>query len=56
MSVSAKFSSLASIEVPEKFVLVVVVGGEHVGTVSKPTKLLMSGFQLSRVHLSYVVF
>ena len=41
------FSSLAGIEVPEKFVLVVVVGGEHVGTVSNQTKLLLSCFELS---------
>ena len=37
-------SSLAGLEVPEKFV---VVGGEHVGTVSTPTKLLLSCFELS---------
>ena len=37
------FSSLAGLEVPEKF----VVGGEHVGTVSNPTKLLLSCFELS---------
>ena len=36
------FSSLAGLEVPEKFVVVVVGGvGEHVGTVSNPTKLLL---------------
>ena len=38
------FSSLAGLEVPEKFV---VVGGEHVSTVSNPTKLLLSCFELS---------
>ena len=43
------FSSLAGLEVPEKFVVVVVVGwgGEHVGTMSNPTKLLLSCFELS---------
>ena len=40
------FSSLAGLEVPEKFV--VVVGWvEHVGTMSNPTKLLLSCFELS---------
>ena len=42
------FSSLAGLEVPEKFV-VVVVGGKHVGTVSNPTKLLLSYFELHMV-------
>ena len=42
------FSSLAGLEVPEKFVVVVGWGGvEHVGTVSNPTKLLLSCFELS---------
>ena len=43
-------SSLAGLEVPEKFVVVVGWwwgGGEHVGTVSNPTKLLLSCFELS---------
>ena len=37
------FSSLAGLEVPEKFVVVVGwwVGGEHVATMSNPTKLLL---------------
>ena len=39
------FSSLAGLEVPEKFVVGWV--GEHVGTVSNPTKLLLSCFELS---------
>ena len=40
------FSSLAGLEVPEKFV--VGWGGvEHVGTMSNPTKLLLSCFELS---------
>ena len=38
------FSSLASLEVPEKLVVV-----EHVATVSNPTKLLLSCFELSCV-------
>ena len=43
------FSSLASLEVPEKFV-VVWWGGvavEHVATMSNPTKLLLSCSELS---------
>ena len=42
------FSSLVGLEVPEKFVVVGGVGwcGEHVGTMSNPTKLL---FELSYV-------
>ena len=40
------FSSLAGLEVPEKFV-VGWGGGEHVVTVSNPTKLLLSCFELS---------
>ena len=48
------FSSLAGIEVPEKFVVGwwgggVGWGGEHVGTMSNPTKLLL---QLLWVELS----
>ena len=35
------FSSLAGLEVPEKFVVVVGWGGEHVSTKSNPTKLLL---------------
>ena len=38
------FSSLAGLEVPEKFV---VGGGGTMGTVSNPTKLLLSCFELS---------
>ena len=39
------FSSLAGLEVPEKFVVVVVGwGGFQVATVSNPTKLLLSCF------------
>ena len=42
------FSSLAGLETPEKFVVVVVVGGGfQVTTVSNPTKLLLSCFELS---------
>ena len=42
------FSFLAGLEVPEKFVVVVVVvGGFQVATVSNPTKLLLSCFELS---------
>ena len=43
------FSSLAGLEVPEKFVVGcwVVGGGEHVGTMSNPTKFLLSCFELS---------
>ena len=35
------FSSLAGLEVTEKFVVVVVGGGFQVATVSNPTKLLL---------------
>ena len=40
------FSSLAGLEVPEKFVVVVGWwwGGEHVSTKSNPTKLLLELF------------
>ena len=42
------FSSLAGLEVPEKFVVGWWWGGvEHVGTVSNPTELLLSCFELS---------
>ena len=41
------FSSLAGLEVPEKFVVGWWGGVEHVGTVSNPTKLLLSCFELS---------
>ena len=44
------FSSLANLEVPEKFVgggVVVVVGGFQVSTMSNPTKLLLSCIKLS---------
>ena len=43
------FNSLAGLEVPEKFVVGWWGGGgvEHVGTVSNPTKLLLSCFELS---------
>ena len=50
------FSSLAGLEVPEKFVgggsaaymmRFCSLYGEHVGTVSNPTKLLLSCFELS---------
>ena len=46
------FSSLAGLEVPEKFVVVVRWwwgggGGEHVSTESNPTKLLLSCFELN---------
>ena len=48
------FSSLAGLEVPEKFVVVGWWwGGEHVGTMSNPTKLLL---QLLWVELSFVGF
>ena len=43
------FSSLAGLEVPEKFVVVGSGGGEHVGNMSNPTKLLL---QLLWVELS----
>ena len=35
------FSSLAGLEVPEKFVVGWWWGGEHVSTKSNPTKLLL---------------
>ena len=38
------FSSLAGLEVTEKFM---VGGGFHVSTMSNPTKLLLSCFELS---------
>ena len=45
------FSSLAGLEVPEKFgvglVVWVVWGGFQVSTMSNPTKLLLSCFELS---------
>ena len=41
------FSSLAGLEVPEKFVVGWGGGVEHVGTMSNPTKLLLSCFELS---------
>ena len=40
------FSSLAGLEVPEKFVVVVGVGFQG-ATMSNPTKLLLSYFELS---------
>ena len=47
------FSSLASLEVPEKFVGGGGGGGFQVSTVSNPTKLLL---ELLWVELSYVGF
>ena len=41
------FSSLAGLEVPEKFGVVVGGGGFQVSTMSNPTKLLLSCFELS---------
>ena len=41
------FSSLAGLEVPEKFGVVGGVGGFQVSTMSNPTKLLLSCFELS---------
>ena len=41
------FSSLAGVEVPEKFMVVAWVGGFQVSTESNPTKLLLSCFELS---------
>ena len=41
------FSSLAGLEVPEKFGVVVAWGGFQVSTMSNPTKLLLSCFELS---------
>ena len=41
------FSFLAGLEVPEKFVVVVGWGGFQVSTMSNPTKLLLSCFELS---------
>ena len=38
------FSSLAGLEVPEKFMVVGGVGGFQVNTMSNPTKLLLSCF------------
>ena len=55
-------SSLAGLEVPEKFVVVgwggvgwgwVLVVVEHVATVSNPTKLLLICFALSSVELGF---
>ena len=43
------FSSLAGLEVPEKFMVVGGVGGFQVSTMSNPTKLLL---QLLWVELS----
>ena len=41
------FSSLADLEVAEKFAVVGWVGGFQVATVSNPTKLLLSCIELS---------
>ena len=41
------FSSLAGLEVPEKFGVVGWGGGFQVTTMSNPTKLLLSCFELS---------
>ena len=48
------FSSLAGLEVPEKFG-VGGVGGFQVSTVSNPTKLLLSCFELSLIELRWVL-
>ena len=42
----SNFSSLAGLEVPEKY-MVCRVGGFQVATVSKPMKLLLSCIELS---------
>ena len=41
------FSSLAGLEVPEKFMVVGGVGGFQVSTMSNPTKLLLSCIELN---------
>ena len=41
------FSSIAGLEVPEKFMVGGVDGGFQVSTMSNPTKLLLSCFELS---------
>ena len=43
------FSSLAGLEVTEKFAVGGGVGGFQVSTLSNPTKLLLSCFELSYV-------
>ena len=49
------FSSLAGLEVPEKFGVVGWGGGFQVSTMSNPTKLLLSCFELSSVELRWVL-